>query len=383
MTDLEAPPQRSVMDVLSKYIPSSITSHVSYMSQQALFLFCAFNVVMWFGLYAYFQEKLTINGDAPAELVVMCPQYLIYTVVAWCGLHMKRVSVRKDKSVVQVPKRHSPWHIFAFIAAATFGSYYFSFRALRHVSYLFKVLGKTCKPIPILLLGLCFGKTYTTRKYSSVLLITSGAAVFFVYQSASSSSNQNIHSIQDQLTGVFLLLVSLLCDGLAGVLEDKYIAEYKLGPFDLMFRISFVSTAFCAVLLGHDWTTLLFHLSGDAWRLIGLIGLCGSLGQVFMFISITYFGSLSTSVVGTCRKMLTVLSSIYVFQHPLSRMQIVGLGLAFIGMMLSMASKNPRHAAASAPPQIHPSDVPLHHVDLSTAYELCHMHQRKEVVELV
>ncbi|RHY68939.1 hypothetical protein DYB34_011224, partial [Aphanomyces astaci] len=233
-----------------------------------------------------------IHGDAPPELVVMCPQYFIYTVVAYCGSYFKRGSTKKEKcSTSKEPvgfvARQPPWHVFVCIAAATFGSYYFSFRALRHVSYLLKVLGKTCKPIPILVLGLCFGKTYPPRKYVGL---------------------------------------------------DKYIAEFNLGPFDLMLRISALSWVGCGVLLGRDWL-ILWHLPLATWQLIGVIGVCGGLGQVFLFVSIAAFGSLSTSVVGTCRKMLTMLTSIYVFQHPVAPAQVVGLGCAFMGMVMSTGFK--------------------------------------------
>ncbi|RHY52754.1 hypothetical protein DYB38_006494 [Aphanomyces astaci] len=330
---------------ISQIVRASVmTRHMS--QQNMLFVFCAFNVIFWFGLYAYFQEKLTIHGDAPPELVVMCPQYFIYTVVAYCGSCFKRGNTKKEKSSTsEEPQgfvaRQPPWHVFVCIAAATFGSYYFSFRALRHVSYLLKVLGKTCKPIPILVLGLCFGKTYPPRKYASVLLITSGAAVFFLFQAKPPSSQVDpVASSLDwaPLTGIFLLVLSLACDGLAGVLEDKYIAEFNLGPFDLMLRISALSWVGCGVLLGRDWL-ILWHLPLATWHLIGVIGVCGGLGQVFLFVSIAAFGSLSTSVVGTCRKMLTMLTSIYVFQHPVAPAQVVGLGCAFMGMVMSTGFK--------------------------------------------
>ncbi|RHZ12865.1 hypothetical protein DYB37_010095, partial [Aphanomyces astaci] len=263
-----------------------------------------------------------IHGDAPPELVVMCPQYFIYTVVAYCGSCFKRGNTKKEKSSTsEEPQgfvaRQPPWHVFVCIAAATFGSYYFSFRALRHVSYLLKVLGKTCKPIPILVLGLCFGKTYPPRKYVGLVASSLDWA---------------------PLTGIFLLVLSLACDGLAGVLEDKYIAEFNLGPFDLMLRISALSWVGCGVLLGRDWL-ILWHLPLATWQLIGVIGVCGGLGQVFLFVSIAAFGSLSTSVVGTCRKMLTMLTSIYVFQHPVAPAQVVGLGCAFMGMVMSTGFK--------------------------------------------
>ncbi|ETW07252.1 hypothetical protein H310_01816 [Aphanomyces invadans] len=385
MLHLDMPVIKYAMAARCHYIFQiiSFTTRVSYANQQnVLFLICAFNVVVWFALYAYFQEKLTIHGDAPPELVVMCPQYFIYTVVACCGLFIKRASTRKEKcssarasiGTVQQP----PWHAFVFIAAATFGSYYFSFRALRHVSYLLKVLGKTCKPIPILLVGLCFGKTYPLRKYTSVLLITAGAALFFLSQTQSrtslSSAPHDDSSDSAPLMGVALLTLSLFCDGLAGALEDKYIAEFNVGPFDLMFRISWASCGFCAVLLGRDWMTLVMGLSQDKWLLIALIGICGGLGQVFMFLSIATFGSLSTSVVGTCRKMITVLSSIYMFEHSLSPGQLAGLFLAFLGMVFSTAAAKSKHS--SAPHQDPACDImPQAPMELN---DFCTVHQRKD-----
>lgn len=43
---------------------------------------------------------------------------------------------------------------------------------------LFQVLGKSCKPIPVMVMGAFLGKKYPLKKYANVALIVAGVALF-------------------------------------------------------------------------------------------------------------------------------------------------------------------------------------------------------------
>lgn len=42
----------------------------------------------------------------------------------------------------------------------------------------FQVLGKSCKPIPVMVMGAFLGKKYPLKKYANVALIVAGVALF-------------------------------------------------------------------------------------------------------------------------------------------------------------------------------------------------------------
>ena len=65
------------------------------------------------------------------------------------------------------------------------------FQALQWVNYPTQVVGKSCKPIPVMILGVLFGgKRYPLLKYLFVLLIVIGVALFTYKDKGSSSGNK-------------------------------------------------------------------------------------------------------------------------------------------------------------------------------------------------
>uniref|UniRef100_A0ACB8EUR8 Uncharacterized protein n=1 Tax=Sphaerodactylus townsendi TaxID=933632 RepID=A0ACB8EUR8_9SAUR len=92
--------------------------------------------------------------------------------------------------------------------------------ALQFVNYPTQVLGKSCKPIPVMLLGVTvLRKKYPVSKYLCVLLIVTGVALF-MYKPKKGGSVVDEHLFG---YGELLLLLSLTLDRLTGVsLQDHY-----------------------------------------------------------------------------------------------------------------------------------------------------------------
>ena len=147
----------------------------------------------------------------------------------------------------------------------------------RYVIFPIQVLARSCKPVPVLLIGTLLGKKYPRRKYISVFLIVCGVAMFMgggnilkggssddssddydTRGSADSSSldtalededdDSSITPMHKQIFGVALLIASLFFDGGTGAYEDKLMSMHSVEPFDLMFKFS-VSKAILAALL--------------------------------------------------------------------------------------------------------------------------------------
>ncbi|XP_061605125.1 solute carrier family 35 member B1 [Phyllopteryx taeniolatus] len=207
--------------------------------------------------------------------------------------------------------------------------------ALQYVNYPTQVLGKSCKPIPVMILGVTIlKKRYPMAKYLCVLLIVSGVALF-LYKPNKSSTVADDHVFG---FGEILLLVSLTLDGLTGVAQDHMRSRFQTSANHMMLNINLWST----VLLG---LTVLW--TGEVWEFLSfterypsilynilLFGLTSALGQTFIFMTVVYFGPLTCSIVTTTRKFFTILGSVLLFGNQMSNMQWLGTILVFLGLGL-------------------------------------------------
>ena len=108
-----------------------------------------------------------------------------------------------------------------FFCGAVFGSNH----ALQYISYpsqvisvksqirpetQFQVVGKACKPIPILIItGFVTRKRHNISKYLSVFVLVIGVTVFLYSPDKSAQSKES----EESAFGHILLLTSLFCDG--------------------------------------------------------------------------------------------------------------------------------------------------------------------------
>ena len=74
-----------------------------------------------------------------------------------------------------------------------------------------------------------------------------------------------------------------------------------------------------------------------------LLAVLGTFGQIFIFYTIANFSPLILSIVTTTRKFFTVLASIVIYNHPVTGMQWVAIGLVFIGVFIEMISGSKKH----------------------------------------
>merc|ERR1719334_1341898 len=109
-------------------------------------------------------------------------------------------------------------------------------KALSWVNYPTQVVGKSCKPILVMVLGVLVGrKRYPALKYLFILMIVAGVALFMYKDSAATKAQGS-----DSLIGVgeILLLVSLTCDGLTGAVQERMKVEHKTKSGHMMMAMN-------------------------------------------------------------------------------------------------------------------------------------------------
>ncbi|XP_077301876.1 solute carrier family 35 member B1 homolog meigo isoform X1 [Arctopsyche grandis] len=209
--------------------------------------------------------------------------------------------------------------------------------ALQWVNYPTQVVGKSAKPIPVMILGVLIGhKKYPLKRYLFVLMIVIGVIMFMYKDQVKKVTNEST----EFGVGEILLLLSLTMDGLTGAVQDRMRAESSPSAQYMMLNTNYWSNLIlgtAVVLSGELKVFVLFVIRHPEiiWHLITL-GLAGALGQLFIFLAVSQFGPLACSVVTTTRKFFTVLASVLIFGNTLSSRQWLGAVVVFSGLFLDM-----------------------------------------------
>ncbi|XP_006889376.1 PREDICTED: solute carrier family 35 member B1 [Elephantulus edwardii] len=293
---------------------------------------CFLGVFVCYFYYGILQEKITRGkyGEGPKQETFTFALTLVFIQCVINAVFAKILIQFFDTARVD---RTRSW-LYAACSVSYLGAMVSSNSALQFVNYPTQVLGKSCKPIPVMLLGVTLlKKKYPLAKYLCVLLIVAGVALFMY-------KPKKVVGMEEHTIGYgeLLLLLSLTLDGLTGVSQDHMRAHYQTGSNHMMLNINLWST----LLLGAG---ILF--TGELWEFLSfaerypaiiynilLFGLTSALGQSFIFMTVVYFGPLTCSIITTTRKFFTILASVILFANPISSMQWVGTVLVFLGLGL-------------------------------------------------
>ncbi|XP_071447518.1 solute carrier family 35 member B1 homolog [Hetaerina americana] len=206
--------------------------------------------------------------------------------------------------------------------------------ALQWVTYPTQVIAKSCKPIPVMVLGVLLGKKrYLLRKYIFIVLIVVGVALFMLKDCKSGPVNESGIGV-----GELLLLASLAMDGLTGAVQERMKAEHETRSWHMMLCMNKWSCLFAgtAVFLTGEAVTFSAFVGRHpsvAWQLASL-AIAGAFGQFFILVIVSEFGPLPCSIITTTRKFFTVLGSVLLFGNSLMMHQWLGTTFVFTGLFL-------------------------------------------------
>ncbi|KAK3322560.1 UAA transporter family-domain-containing protein [Apodospora peruviana] len=309
--------------------------------------------------WAYLQEKLTTTSYGASGERFRFSVFLLTIQSLFAAAGGKLFTLASTPKGQPVPsmipntKILPPLLLVAFTnaLAAPFG-----YAALAHIDYITFILAKSCKLLPVMFLHITvFRKRYPLYKYLVVAAVTCGVAVFTLH-SGSKKHKQSTHSGQTAW-GLLLLGINLLFDGLTNSTQDYIFTTFQpyTGPQMMMANNLLSSVITGGYLLLSPWlvnTPLGVWFNMDAtggagelasalaflgrhpqvWRDVLGFALCGCVGQVFIFHTLSTFSSVLLVTVTVTRKMFTMILSVVAFGHRLSNMQWLGVGLVFGGI---------------------------------------------------
>ena len=243
---------------------------------------------------------------------------------------------------------------YALIALTASSAAPFGFLSLSHISFPTLLLGKSCKLVPVMLMNiLLYRRKFPLHKYLLVGLVTIGIWLFMLYKPSTKKGGGRESS---SLLGLGLLGINLIMDGIVNSSQDQLFKTYTqprvTGP-QMMFFMNSFSFLFMLLSLVLPFSSipsflLPLHASGHYNELshslefvrthptilkdILLFGLTGSIGQLFIFLTLSLYGSLTLVTITVTRKMVTMLLSVFVFEHQLALGQWVGVGCVFVAV---------------------------------------------------
>lgn len=247
------------------------------------------------------------------------------------------------------------WAYFRTSLLITFAAP-FGFAALSHISYPTMVLGKSCKLVPVLIMNvILYRRRFAPHKYLVVAMVTAGITMFMFFgtdsaKAASKHAAKASHSGGSSLIGLLYLLVNLIMDGAINSTQDEIFSRYKVTGQQMMFFINVfgaLTSGFLACVplpyipVIHPSHVQESEIAG-AFNFIrthpGVVkqlfqfSFTGSLGQLFIFETLQHFGSLTLVMITLTRKMFTMILSVIVYNHALTKGQWLGAATVFAGI---------------------------------------------------
>ena len=310
--------------------------------QEVQLIICALGIYACYLRYGFLQERIYSHPYGLGEERFHHSSFLLLVQTltnAAVALLVMALGFFPASSGGNDVKPHSIRHAlpdYFLVALSYLSAMMFSFTALRYMSYPIQALGKSCKMIPVMLMGMVIRKRrYSPREFLCVGLITLGVALF----SWKSSESQVVTSP----LGFALLFGSLFMDGVTGPMQERLVARHNPTTHQLMFWQNICSSAWLAVgsvVSGEAQDALQFVIKyPSVMNDIMLFSLVSAIGQNFIFYTVRNFNALVVTTITTTRKMFTVLLSIFYYNHAMSQRRWTGLALVFTAITWEAVAK--------------------------------------------
>lgn len=301
-------------------------------------------IYVFYLLYGIVQERLTTTAFGPDGekfdymVFLVCLQCILNALFALVVLGFNRIWTK------QAPKDKVPFREYAWISLTYVLAMLCSNSSLQFVDYPTQVLAKSCKPIPVMLMGvLIYGRKYNWRKWLCVLLISAGIALF-MFKNKGGAVAEDV-SPWGVVWGYALLLASLAFDGLTGPAQERLYEKYN--PKPTFVHVMYYSNVWAVIYMGAGLlltgetvpATLFVIRHPEVVWYIFLFGVCSALGQFFIYYTLQHFGSLVLTVTTTTRKFFTLLASVLWFGHALSLTKWFAVALVFAGLSIEIVAK--------------------------------------------
>lgn len=328
---------------------------------------CALGICICYLYYGILQERLFTGRQRLGASFILVTQCITNAVVA---LVWQRIEARSDdinnnqndkekkdiKEGTTAPSTAGTLnHVLLFLTSGFYvAAMACSNEAVQYVSYPVAVLAKSCKLIPTMLVGQVIeGKLYSSSEWAAALLISAGIVLFHLTRNVTKAASG---ADDDQSTyGMTLLLCSLGMDGVLSSCQNyiKFPRNKQHRPpsaVETMLYINMYAVAYLLPMCVYNgqWADGVARLSAEDSLVVAVLILNATvaLGQIFIFLCITWFSPVVTTTITTTRKFLTIVVSVLTFGHSFTPTQWLAVLLVFSGLYLIIAVQKAQKRAS-------------------------------------
>ncbi|XP_053693287.1 adenosine 3'-phospho 5'-phosphosulfate transporter 1 [Sabethes cyaneus] len=251
-------------------------------------------------------------------------------------------------------RQRAPLYKYSYASFSNIMSAWFQYEALKFVNFPTQVLAKSCKIIPVMIMGKIVSRNkYEFYEYITAIMISVGM-IFFLTGSTDESKTTAITT----LTGVLLLTFYMIFDSFTSNWQGELFKTYSMSSIQMMCGVNLFSTLFTAASLsmqGGFYSSL--HFAAEHPKFVVdcvVLSISSAIGQLFIFYTIATFGAVVFTIIMTLRQAIAILLSCLIYKHSISNLGVFGVLIVFVAIFLRvycnhrMKSIRRRHLADAA-----------------------------------
>lgn len=295
-------------------------------NRPAKLLFCFFGLQASYLLWGIAQEQLMTSkyktGTFKNSTFCVFANRVLALLIALIIVYYKHgnYAFSGDSSRSKENLKQVPFYLYAPSSISNTLSSWAQYEALKYISFPSQVLSKSCKIIPVMLVGILINKkNYPLREYIDAILITVGVLSFTF--SDKLSGNNNIEK-EDTFYGIFLLIFYLFCDSFTSQWQSKVYKSTGIDQYQMMLGVniwSMIFTGFTLIKSNEFFLAIGFLLENPlALYHITLLSITSATGQLFIFYTIKELGPVIFTIIMTTRQLFSLVISCFLFSHSIS-----------------------------------------------------------------
>jgi solute carrier family 35 (adenosine 3'-phospho 5'-phosphosulfate transporter), member B2 len=234
----------------------------------------------------------------------------------------------------------APLFKFSYASFSNIMSAWLQYEALKFISFPTQVLAKSCKIIPVMIMGKIISRNkYEFYEYVVAVSISIGM-IFFL----SGSYNNGKHSPITTFTGLFLLCLYMIFDSFTSNWQGEIFKNYGVTTTQMMAGVNLFSSLFtgASLFIQSGFSEGIIFSSQHPNFLVDciILSICSAIGQLFIYYTIAQFGAITFTVIMTLRQAIAILLSCLIYQHEISLLGIFGIVIVFMAIFIKVYSSH-------------------------------------------
>ena len=315
---------------------SPLSSPLSFIPPQHHLAFLTLSVFFFFGVHNLLQEAILALPNSPSGIVLGFLEVLGVTVCTFVERALTLTVTERE--------RKAPIKAFVLLTLCLLSSSSLSNLSLNFINYPTKVVFRSCKLIPTMLMATAINKKkYAPSQYTSALAASLGLVFYAAADWTSAPSFRPI--------GLLLVGLSVCADAVLPNAQEKLFttgasrSEVTFYTNVLVLAAMSVSLLFTGDLVACYSFALESRLAATYLALYTAVSYAAITAHM---TAIGKFGGVTTVVIGTARKAMTIFLSFAFFPKVFSWYYVAGTGLVLGGLFYSEMSKATEKAEEKA-----------------------------------